>query len=307
MDLSFLQSLLLVVDSGSIAHAARLQQLTGAALRQRVTALERELGTTLLKRSGHTSLPTQACIDLLPRARHMLREMALLKEDIDTSSVSGQLKIGAISTALTGLMPKALKALAIQAPKLTPFLKPGTSIDLYDALLAEQLDAVITVAPPFSIPKSIHSVVLRREPLVLISSKQSTAPVKQQLADERYIRYDASSWGGRFAEKYIADQRLAPQLLCDLDGLEAIALMVAQGLGVSLVPKWQGFDELSKKLQVTPILGAKYERNIVLMVRQPLLQNEKIKLLISLCCEASKPVKGSAAWHEKTIGRMAAA
>ncbi len=282
MDLSFLQSLLLVVDSGSIAQAARTQQLTGAALRQRVAALERELGVSLLTRSGHTSLPTQACIDLLPRARHMLHELTLLKEDVDTSGISGQLKIGAISTALTGLMPKALKALAIQAPKVTPFLRPGSSIDLYNALLSEQLDAIITVAPPFTAPKSISTVVLRREPLVLISPKKSTASVKQQLTHQLYIRYDAASWGGRFAQQYVLDQRLAPRLLCDLDGLEAIALMVAQNLGVSLVPSWQGLDNLTSKVHVTPIQGAKYHRKIVLMVRQPSSQTEKIKLLTSL-------------------------
>ena len=288
MDLLFLQSLLLVVDSGSIAQAAREQQLTPAALRQRVSALERELGAPLLIRSGHTSLPTQVCMDLMPRARHMLREWALLKEDVDSSGISGQLKIGAISTALTGLMPKALKALAIQAPKLTPFLKPGSSVDLYNALLAEQLDAIITVAPPFAIPKSIHGVVLRKEPLVLISAKKSTSLPKHQLASELYIRYDAASWGGRFAQQYIADQRLAPRLLCDLDGLEAIALMAAQGLGVSLVPQWPGLSDLASKLQITPIAGQKYHREIVLMVRQPSLQVEKIKLLISICREASK-------------------
>ncbi len=288
MDLSFLQSLICIVDSGSMAQAARIQQLTPAALRQRVSALERELSAPLLTRSGHTSLPTQACINLLPRARHMLREWALLQEDIDTSGISGQLKIGAISTALTGLMPKALKALAKQAPKVTPFLKPGSSADLYAALLSEQLDAVLAVAPPFALPKSIHAVRLRREPLVLISAKASTkpiTPIKQQFAKELYIRYDAASWGGRFAQQYIADQRLAPRLLCDLDGLEAIALMVAQGLGISLVPQWPGLSDLANKLHITPIAGQKYHRDIVLMVRQPSLQNEKIKLLSSLLKE----------------------
>jgi DNA-binding transcriptional LysR family regulator len=236
MDLSFLKSLLLVVDSGSLAQAARAQQLTGAALRQRVATLERELGVSLITRSGHTSLPTQACKDLLPRARHMLSEWALLKEDVDTSGISGQLKIGAISTALTGLMPKALRALTVQAPKVTPYLKPGTSIDLYGALLSEQLDAIVTVAPPFVTPKSITTIALRSEPLVLISPQKTSLTVKQQLMDRHYIRYDVTSWGGRFAQQYVLDHRLAPRLLCDLDGLEAIALMVAQHLGVSLVP-----------------------------------------------------------------------
>ena len=174
MDLLFLESLISIVECGSIAQAARNQRMTGAVLRQRVTALERELEVTLLTRSGHTSLPTQACVDLLPRARHMLRELALLKEDVDPSGISGQLKIGAISTALTGLMPQALQALAMQAPKVTPYLRPGTSVSLYNALLSEQLDAIIIVAPPFVAPKSITTVVLRVELLVLISPKKSS-------------------------------------------------------------------------------------------------------------------------------------
>jgi DNA-binding transcriptional LysR family regulator len=282
MDLSFLQSLLLVAESGSLAQAARTQQLTGAAVRQRVAALERELGVSLITRSGHSCMPTEACKDLLPRARHMLSQWALLKDDVDTSSISGQLKIGAISTALTGLMPKALRALAVQAPKVTPFLRPGSSVDLYNALLAEQLDAIITVAPPFVTPKSIKTITLRSEPLVLISPAKSTMSVKQQLTNNLYIRYDATSWGGRFAQQYVLDQRLAPRLLCDLDGLEAIALMVGQNLGVSLVPLWQGLDDLASKVNVTPIHGLKYCRKIVLMVRQTSVQTDKVKLLSSL-------------------------
>ncbi len=282
MNLSFLQSLLLVVESGSLAQAARTQQITGAGLRQRIAALERELGVVLLTRSGHTSSPTQACTDLLPRARLLLREFALLKEDIDTTGISGHLKIGAISTALTGLMPKVLHELALRAPKVTPFLRPGSSIELYNALLAEQLDAIITVAPPFTVPKSITVVSLRSEPLVLISPLNTEPSVKQQLTNLRYIRYDATSWGGRFAQQYVLDQRLAPQLLCDLDALETIAVMVAQNLGVSLVPAWQGLDDMKNKVHITPIQGAKYHRKIVLMVRQMSVRIEKVKLLSSL-------------------------
>jgi DNA-binding transcriptional LysR family regulator len=282
MDLSFLQSLLLVVDSGSLAQAARTQQLTSAALRQRIAALERELGVPLITRSGHTSHPTQECKDMLPRARHILSELALLKEAIDSTGISGQLKIGAISTALTGLVPKVLRALAVQAPKLTPYLRPGTSVDLYNALLSEQLDAIITVAPPFTPPKSVTTISLHSEPLVLISAKKTNLSVKQQLTQQLYIRYDATSWGGRFAQQYVLDQRLAPQLLCDLDGLEAIALMVAQNLGVSLVPAWKGLGDFKSKVHATPVAGLKYHRNIVLMVRQTSAQTDKIKLLLSL-------------------------
>lgn len=286
MDLAFLQSLLLIVDSGSIAQAARTQHLTGAALRQRVTALESELNTALLVRKGHICTPTQACIDLLPRARHLVREGALLKEDIDPNTLSGQLRIGAISTALTGLIPKALRSLSVQAPKVTPFLKPGSSAFLYDDLLNGELDAVITVAPPFKLPKSIVSTKLRSEKLLFISQVPSSSQtIQQQLANRPYIRYDSTSWGGQLTQQYILDQGMTTKLLCDLDGLEAITLMVAEGLGVSLIPHWLGLDNFVNRLQITQIQAIKYKRDIVLLTTQSAAKAEKIKFLSALLLE----------------------
>jgi DNA-binding transcriptional LysR family regulator len=43
MDIRFLESLIAVVETGSIAGAARLQYLTAAAVSQRIQALEKEI------------------------------------------------------------------------------------------------------------------------------------------------------------------------------------------------------------------------------------------------------------------------
>jgi DNA-binding transcriptional LysR family regulator len=282
MDLAFLESLIHVVESGSIAQAARIQHLTSAAVRQRVNALERELGISLLTRSGHTCVPTSACNALLPRARNLVRDGLMLRDDVDATGLSGTLRIGAISTALTGLMPKALHALAKKVPKLTPFLKPGSSSELYNAVVAGELDAAITVSPPFALPKTIVATTLRREPLLFISKRTSSESIKQQLSTNAYIRYDAAAWGGRFAQQYVLDQKIQPQLLCDLDGLEAITLMVAEGLGVSLIPQWSGLAEFAARVAITPLNGAKYCREVVLITRQQNSASPKIKLLVSL-------------------------
>ncbi len=282
MDLAFLESLLHVVDSGSIAQAARMQQLTSAAVRQRVAALERELGVSLLARSGHTCIATAACNTLLPRARNLVRDGMMLRDDIDATGLTGGFRMGAISTALTGLMPKVLHALAKKAPKLTLLLRPGSSADLYDAVLAGELDAALMVAPPFAIPKTMIATSLRLEPLVFISAKASHQSIKQQLANHAYIRYDPAAWGGRFAQQYVLDQKIQPHLLCDLDGLEAITLMVAQGLGVSLIPEWSGFNEFASRVNTSVVNGAKYAREIVLITRQQNASTPKIKLLTAL-------------------------
>lgn len=260
-----MESLIAVVETGSIAGAARSQYLTAAAVSQRIQALERELGCDLLSRSGHAAKPTETCLNLLPRARKLVREAEALKGDIDESALSGTLRLGAISTALTGLLPLVLRRLVETAPKVVPKITPGTSKTLFDALLSGTLDAAILVEPPFALPKSLTQQNIRSEPLLLLSKGIHDRTPHEILSTEPYICYDPKSWGGRVAERYLADNRLFPATLCELDALEAIQILVEKELGVSLVPYWPGLQPEKKQLTVHLIEDERYLRRIVLV------------------------------------------
>ncbi|MCC3263312.1 LysR family transcriptional regulator, partial [Paenibacillus polymyxa] len=54
MDTRYVQSFVSVIESGSLAEAARRLDLTPAAIAARVRTLEEELGTTLIKRVGRS-------------------------------------------------------------------------------------------------------------------------------------------------------------------------------------------------------------------------------------------------------------
>jgi len=241
------------VDRGSIADAARAEGLTAAAIGQRIQALERELDVVLLSRAGHAAQPTPACMSLLPRARRIVFEISQLNNDAHGDALHGTLRVGAISTALTGLLPGALRRLTALAPGIKPVIMPGTSRDLYKALQAREVDAAITVAPPFVLPKQVQSTLLRVEPLVFLSSASIEGDVDVLLQKRPYIRYDPQAWGGRHAARYLDDHGVTPTVLCDLDALETIAMLVADGMGVSLVPQWSGFERWAKNCRVTPI------------------------------------------------------
>jgi DNA-binding transcriptional LysR family regulator len=279
LDTRFLESLIAVVDTGSIANAARLQGLTAAAVSQRIQAIERELGCELLSRAAHTARPTEACLHLIPRARKLVREAGALKGDVDISGLSGTLRIGAISTALTGLLPSALRRLARIAPQVRPHITPGTSQTLYDALQNEALDAAILVAPPFEIPKTLTVDVLRKEPLLLLSSAGKDRSPHEVLTTQPYICYDARSWGGRIAGRYLADSGLHPATLCELDALEAIHILVAEGMGVSLVPQWAGLQVEPDGLTASRIDDDRYLREIVLITPCPAQRPKLIERL----------------------------
>ena len=74
MDTRFLETFLMTVDNGSIAEAARRLNLTAAAVAKRIRALESEIGTVLVSRSGRTIRPTEAGVAIVQRARHFVSE-----------------------------------------------------------------------------------------------------------------------------------------------------------------------------------------------------------------------------------------
>ncbi|NQZ32613.1 MAG: LysR family transcriptional regulator [Oceanospirillaceae bacterium] len=276
MDSRFLQSLIAVIETGSIAAAAREQNLTAAAVSQRIKALENTLQTTLLLRSGHSAIPSDACLRLLPRAKSIVAQVSLLRGDLDPTGLTGEIKVGVISSLLSSVMPNCVRQLSTQAPGLLLQIVPGTSKDCYRQLLAQEIDIAIVVEPPFTVPKAIEQQHLLSQPLCFISAQQCS-DIPAALSSQAFIQYDQQAWGGAIAKRYLVDHQLQVQTLCEIDALETISLMVASNMGVSLIPHWQGMSQIAANLQVLPIKDKRYQRNISMLSHK---LSEK-KLLVS--------------------------
>jgi DNA-binding transcriptional LysR family regulator len=239
MDTRFLDSFITVVDHGSIAEAARRLNLTAAAVAQRIRALESDIGATLVIRSGRAVRPTEAGMAILARARKFVGEVRDLKSIAVSGKPAGELRIGAFATAMTGLMPSIVRSMADQCPQIAPHLVRDNSIHLYPKVLAGNLDAAILVRPPFALPKVCDRRLLREEPQILLRSKSlPLRSVRSILSSEPYIRPDRRDWGAQLAEGYLRRAGIRPHERMELNSLEAIATMVDQGLGVSIVPDW---------------------------------------------------------------------
>ncbi|MBE1205227.1 LysR family transcriptional regulator [Aminobacter carboxidus] len=287
MDIRFLQSLVAVVETGSIVAAARRERLTPAAVSQRIQALERTLGCPLLVRGAHTARPTEACLSLLPRARALVRDASLLVDDLDATGLSGDLRVGAISTVLTGLVPVVLGRLTERAPSLKLRLTPGTSEHLYDQKLAGQLDVAVLVEPPFALPKLLAATCISREPLVYLTRDDiAPADIIDHARNTPFIRYDPSSWGGRIVAGYMDKAGLYPDVRCDMDALETIAILVAKGIGSSLVPRWPGL--VANGFNIVPVPQAHaHERSLSFLSSSVPQKPNAIRLLHDLFVEAA--------------------
>ena len=74
--------------------------------------------------------------------------------------------------------------------------------------------------------------------MVLAPESMSGRDPHELLANEPFIRYDRNHWGGHHADQYLRTVGITPHERFELNALNAIAVMVDRGLGVSLVPDW---------------------------------------------------------------------
>lgn len=239
MDTQFLHTFITIVDQGSMAAAARVLNITPAAVAQQIRTLEREIGATLIARVGRTVSVTEEGSRILQRSRDLLRNVADLRSVANESGVSGELRLGACPTALAGMLPDVLARMVDTFPEINVFIKPGYSADLYHAVEAGDLDAAVVLQAPFPLPKTCEWLLLREEPLIVLAPKSmANEDPHVLLATQPLIRYDRNQWGGRQADEYLRARGIVPRERFELNALNAIAVMVDRGLGVSLVPDW---------------------------------------------------------------------
>ena len=239
METQFLNTFITVADHGSMAAAARLLNITPAAVAQQIRTLEREIGATLIARVGRTVSVTEEGSRILQRSRDVLRNVADLRSVANESGVSGELRLGACPTALAGMLPDVLARMVETFPRINVFIKPGYSVDLYNDVEKGDLDAAVVLQAPFPLPKTCEWQLLREEPLIVLAPRALTGRDPHELlATEPLIRYDRNQWGGRQADDYLRAHGIVPRERFELNALNAIAVMVDRGLGVSLVPDW---------------------------------------------------------------------
>jgi DNA-binding transcriptional LysR family regulator len=114
----YIDSFVTVAECGSMAEAARRLNVTPTALAQRIRVLERDFDVKLIVRSGRTVRLTEGGARLLSRANQFQREVRELRAATFGDEFSGGLRLGTISTALTGLLPPLLATLVERHPKI---------------------------------------------------------------------------------------------------------------------------------------------------------------------------------------------
>ncbi len=236
MELRHLRTLVAIADYGGFAVAGEAIGLTQSAVSLHVKALEEGLGTLLFDRSKRPPLLNPRGTDLVERAREIVRLCADLEDSLAGADIAGVLELGAIPTVLTGTLPGALASMRAAQPRLLVRLTSGLSGELARRVFKGELDAGI-VTEPVELATGLSWHPIAAEPLVVIAPEDAREENDHDLLESRpFIRFKRFAWAGQLIDARLRDRGIKVRTNMEMDSLEAISLMVAHGLGVSVLP-----------------------------------------------------------------------
>lgn len=146
-DWNHIRAFLATADEGSLSAAARRLKLTQPTLGRQVAALEEDLGLLLFERVGRSLSLTAAGAELLQEVRAMgaAADRVALVASGQSQSIEGRVAITASDVYSAYLLPEALRALRLRAPKLT--IDVVAANDIRDLMRREADIAIRHVRP----------------------------------------------------------------------------------------------------------------------------------------------------------------
>ncbi|HET7327540.1 MAG TPA: LysR family transcriptional regulator [Nocardioidaceae bacterium] len=247
IDLRRLQVLRAIQRHGSVTAAAQAMHLTPSAASQQVRQLSHDLGVALLRPRGRGVELTPAAHTLLTHADAIHARWEQAQSDLrgHAEQAADSVQVCGFATAVSALLAPAVAEVGSAEPQLTVRIQEAEPAECFDLLFAEEADAAIVQAVPGDAPPSDASFdvqPLLDDPLDLL------VPVVHPLADERNVSLDAAArepWvlgavGGssqQIVEVACSAAGFSPAIAHHAVDWGAVCALVAEGLGVALVPR----------------------------------------------------------------------
>ena len=238
-----IEAFLEVARRQNLSRAAEALFVSQPTLTARLQSLEASLGEQLFVRTRRGMRLTEAGDAFLPYAEHALRALADGRERLEElrRGVAGRLVLGAPPTVSTYTLPALLARFSTDHPNVRLAVKTGTSEEILDMVLHDQVQLGIIRALA---NQEIETIPLYTDTLVLIAgpghrlARSSTGRQARMadLAGEVLVLFGRSSSFLEFTTATFRQAGVLPKSVLELDNLEAAKKMVERGLGVSLVP-----------------------------------------------------------------------
>jgi DNA-binding transcriptional LysR family regulator len=271
-----IEAFLEVARRQNLSRAAEALFVSQPTLTARLQSLEAALGEQLFVRTRRGMRLTEAGDAFLPYAEHAVAALADGRERLSElrRGEAGRLVLGAPPTVSTYTLPALLARFSAAHPGVRLAIKTGTSEEILDMVLHDQVQLGIIRALA---NQEIETIPLFTDTLVLIAGPghrlARSSPGRQarmaDLAGEVLVLFGRSSSFLEFTTATFRQAGVLPGSVLELDNIEAAKKMVERGLGVSLVPSSTVAGELAAgTLARIELVDAALARREIVAVRR---------------------------------------
>ncbi|WP_016835776.1 LysR family transcriptional regulator [Herbaspirillum lusitanum] len=284
-----LKTLIAVAREGTFAAAGNKIGLTQAAVSAQMQRLESEIGQPLFERDGRTLRLNSIGRDVLAQAQELILRYDNLGRTTDGLGTTRLITIGAIASMQRSLLPGALAAFYQKIPDCRTRVIPGLSMELLNLVDAGEIDLAAVIRPPFSLQRDLHWTTLASEPFRLIVPNTVKGDDWQEiLSTHPFIRYDRASYGGRQVDRFLRSKLFTPNERCEVDELDAIVKLVANDVGIALVPETSGHQQWPTGVRAIQLGEHTFHRDIGLVHRAWKTSSEPARQLAELIMNGAK-------------------
>lgn len=278
-----LKTLIAVAREGTFAAAGDRIGLTQAAVSAQMQRLEAQLGVELFDRKGRSAQLNRMGQQVLLQAQELVRLYGSLGNSATGSAPNVLVTIGAIASVQRSFLPDALALFHRQFPQCRTRVIPGLSMDLVNQVDAGEVDLAAIIRPPFSLHSDLRWTTLMREPYrLIVPADLQGEDWAELISSQPFIRYDRSSFGGRQVDRFLRQTHVSLREVCELDELDAIVKLVANGVGVALVPETATIQAWPAGVRAVDLGPHTFHRDIGLVHRARRSLAEPVNVLARL-------------------------
>jgi DNA-binding transcriptional LysR family regulator len=246
-----------VARFGSFRRAAEELHISQPALSETVRKLEAELGVNILDRQRTGATVSAEGRELLPHLLEVIEAAQRLRSAADEQHESSRtVKLGTVSAATSPLLTATIRAFRETHPTTQVDVVLLQQQLLHRSLLEGGLDlGLVNYLDGDEVTPELHTVeLLRGRPVVCIHSDSPlTEQVSVSTADliaQPLIAMRSGYAMHRYINRLLGGEK--PSFSYSADGAEMGKLMVAAGLGVTVLPSYSVFgDPLEQRGAIT--------------------------------------------------------
>lgn len=273
LDLRAIEIFLAVCDEGSLSAAARRLDISQAAVSQRLSQLEKEVGASLIDRVSRPMRLLPAGALLRSNGRRLVGEMEDLKHHLMRfrEAEMPELRLGILESLALALVPRLVPELRKLVGTLS--ITSGTTAPLVPDLVHGDLDIILTSERLDEVDE-VKTFTMIREPFVLALPKGTPEPREpedlQRLARKlTFVRYGPRRRIATLIDNQLARYGIQMPRTLEFASSAPVIDLVRQGLAFSILTPLCLYSSrvAPEELTIAPVPAMSFSRQIELASR----------------------------------------